>query len=245
MKTILAPFILFTLLIAFFNNTYAKEFELIKEHSKIAFDVDYMLMTKVEGHFKDFNGFFTLNENESDISNIRIKINAETIDTNDTKRDFHLRGHEFFLTAKYPEITFESPGPIKIEAGKKVVIPGYVTIRGIKRPLILEGIYKGKLKDPWNKDNYFFVLNGELDRKTFGIVWNKTMDDGGILIGETVRLDLTVQAQVLGEKTPFSTHMVPTTKGIVERDQLNKGKIKKLSTSTDPNDSKKSDNKTK
>lgn len=233
MKLIIAPFILFLLV---FNNASTKEFELIKEHSKIAFDVDYMLMTKVEGHFKDFTGFFKLNENESDISNIRITINAETIDTNDSKRDFHLRGHEFFLTAKYPEVTFESPGPIRIEAGKKVVIPGYVTIRGIKRPLILEGLYKGKLKDPWNKDNYFFVLNGELDRKTFGIVWNKAMDDGGILIGDMVRLNLTVQAQVLGEKTPFSTHMVPTTKGIVERDQLNRGKIKKLSTSTDSKD---------
>ena len=232
----IAPFILYLLLI---TTGHSKEFELIKEHSKIAFDVDYMLMTKVEGHFKDFNGFFTLNEAENDLSNIRIKINAETIDTNDTKRDFHLRGHEFFLTAKYPEIIFESPGPIKIEAGKKLVIGGYVTIRGIKRPLILEGIYKGKLKDPWGKDNYFFVLSGELDRKTFGIVWNKTMDNEGLLIGDMVRINLTVQAQVLGEKTPFSTHMVPTTKGIVERDQLIKGKIKKLSTSTDPKDKKK------
>ena len=109
-------------------------------------------------------------------------------------------------------------------------------MRGVKRPLILEGIYKGKLKDPWGKDNYFFTLTGEIDRKTYGIVWNKTMDDGGVLIGDTVRISLTVQAQALGEKTPFSTHMVPTTKGIVERDQLNKGQIKKLSTSTDPKD---------
>lgn len=233
MKTKIVPFILCLL---FISAGHTKDFELIKEHSKIAFDVDYMLMTKVEGHFKDFTGYFTLNGGENDISNIRININAETIDTNDAKRDFHLRGHEFFLTAKYPEITFESPGPIKIEVGKKLVIGGYITIRGIRRPLILEGVYKGKLKDPWGKDNYFFVLNGELDRKTFGIVWNKSMDDGGILIGDNVRINITVQAQVLGEKTPFSTHMVPTTKGIVERDQLSKGKIKKLSTSTETQD---------
>ncbi len=65
------------------------------------------------------------------------------------------------------------------------------------------------------------------------------MDNGGLLIGDTIRISITVQAQVLGEKTPFSTHMVPTTKGIVERDLLQKGKIKKLSTSTDPKDKKK------
>lgn len=225
---------LFILLAVFGQNSFARDFELIKEHSKIGFDVDYMLMTKVEGQFKNFKGFFSLNENESDISNIKITAESESVDTSDGKRDFHLRGHEFFLSATYPEITFESPGPIKIEAGKKIVIGGYLTLRGIKRPLILEGVYKGKLKDPWGKDNYFFTLTGELDRKTFGIVWNKSMDNGGLLIGDTVRLNLTVQAQILGEKTPFSTHMVPTTKGIVERDLLNKGKIKKLSTTTDP-----------
>ncbi len=218
---------------------FAKDYELIKEHSKIAFDVDYMLMTKVEGQFKDYKGFFTLNSAENDITNIKITVNAESVDTNDSKRDFHLRGHEFFFVASHPEITFESPGPIKLEVGKKLVIGGYLTMRGIKRPMILEGIYKGKLKDPWGKDNYFFTLSGELDRKTYGIVWNKSMDNNGVLIGDSVRISITVQAQALGEKTPFSTHMVPTTKGIVERDLLQKGKIKKLSTSTDPKDRKK------
>lgn len=233
MKKITGLFILFNLL---YLNAQAKDFELIKEHSRIAFDVDYMLMTKVEGQFKDYRGFFTLNAAENDMTNIKITVNGESVDTNDAKRDFHLRGHEFFFTASHPEIIFESPGPIKIEAGKKLVIGGYLTMRGIKRPLILEGTYKGKLKDPWNKDNYFFTLSGELDRKAYGIVWNKSMDAGGALIGDTVRITITVQAQVLGEKTPFSTHMVPTTKGIVERDQLSKGKLKKLSTATDPKD---------
>ena len=233
MKKLTGLFILFNIL-AF--NAFAKDFELIKEHSRVAFDVDYMLMTKVEGQFKDFQGFFTLNAAENDISKIKIIVKGESVDTNDGKRDFHLRGHEFFFVATHPDITFESPGPIKIEPGKKVKIGGYLTMRGVKRPLILEGIYKGKLKDPWGKDNYFFNLTGELDRKNYGIVWNKTMDTGGALIGDIVRLNLTVQAQVLGEKTPFSTHMVPTTKGIVERDQLSKGTIKKLSTTTDPKD---------
>lgn len=233
MKTILGLFILLSFIPVKSN---AKDFELIKEHSRIGFDVDYMLMTKVEGQFKNFQGQFTLNAAENDMTNIKIKVEGASVDTNDGKRDFHLRGHEFFFTATYPEITFESPGPIKLEAGKKLVIGGYLTMRGIKRPLILEGVYKGKLKDPWGKDNYFFNLTGELDRKAYGIVWNKTMDAGGALIGDTVRIIITVQAQVLGEKTPFSTHMVPTTKGIVERDLLSKGKIKKLSTPTDPKD---------
>ena len=66
--------------------------------------------------------------------------------------------------------------------------------------------------------------------------WNKELDSGGYLVGDLIRLKMSAQAQVAGEKTAFSTHMIPSTKGIIERDQLKKGKIKKLSTSTDPND---------
>ncbi|MBC7713171.1 MAG: YceI family protein [Rhizobacter sp.] len=233
MKSIIGLFMLLTILTP---KVYSKDFELIIEHSKVAFDVDYMLMTKVEGHFKKFQGTFKLNNAENDISNIKIIVDSNSVDTNDGKRDFHLKGHEFFFAANYPEIIFEAPGPIKIETGKKIVIGGYLTMRGIKRPLILEGIYKGKLKDPWGKENYFFTLSGELDRKTYGVVWNKTMDNGSFLIGDNVRISLTVQAQAIGDKTSFSTHMVPSTKGIIERDLLNKGKIKKLSTSTNPLD---------
>ncbi len=226
------------LLLTYSVATLAKPFEVIKEHSKIAFDVDYMLMTKVEGQFKDYSGTFALNADESDISDIKIILDPATVDTNDGKRDFHLKGHEFFFVANYPEITFEAPGPIKLIPGKKLVIPGTLVIRGIRRPLVLEGVYKGKIKDPWDKYNYFFNFTGEIDRKNYGITWNKTMDNGGVLIGDNVRLAISVQAQAQGDKTAFSTHMIPTTKGIVERDLLKKGKIKKLTTSTDPLDHK-------
>jgi polyisoprenoid-binding protein YceI len=214
----------------------AKQMELIKEHSKIAFDVDYMLMTKVDGQFKNYQGFFDLNDAENEISNIRIAIVGESVDTNDTKRDFHLRGHEFFFVANYPEISFKNPSAVKIIEGQKFKLNGEMTLRGITKPLVLEGLYKGKRKDPWGKGNYFFTLTGELNRKDFDIVWNKEMDAGGFLVGDIIRLNLVVQAQLLGAKTPFSTHMVPTTKGIVERDQLKKGKLKRLSTPTAPND---------
>ena len=221
------------------KNAEAKQFEIIKEHSRIAFDVDYMLMTKVEGQFKDYRGFFDLNVQEDQISNVKVEIVGESVDTNDSKRDFHLRGHEFFFVANHPEITFKSQDSVKIAEGQKFKISGEITLRGITKPITLEGLYKGKRLDPWGKNNYFFTLTGELNRKDFEIVWNKQMDAGGYLVGDAVRLNLVIQAQVLGEKTPFSTHMVPSTKGINERSDLKRGKIKKLSTSTDPKDHKK------
>jgi len=216
----------------------AKPYELVSEHSKIGFDVDYMSMTKVEGRFKKYRGFFNLSEDGSELSNVKVIVEGSSVDTNDDKRDFHLKGHEFFFVASYPEMIFTSNHSVKISEGKSFTLPGELTIRGITKPMTLKGTYVGVKKDPWGKDNNFFTLTGELNRKDFGIVWNKDMDTGGYLVGEQVRLTLSVQAQGQGEKTSFSTHMVPHTKAIQERSDLKKGKIKKLSTATDENDHK-------
>ena len=231
--------ILFVLALTFSHLAHAKQFEIVKEHSKVSFDVDYMVMTKVQGQFKGYYGYFDLNDKEDQLSNVKVNIIGDTVDTSDAKRDFHLKAQEFFFTAEYPEMMFTAKGPVTITSGQKFKLAGELTMRGITKPVTLDGVYKGKMKDPWNKDNYFFTLTGELNRKDFGMVWNKQMDAGGVLVGEIVKLDIVIQSQVLGEKTPFSTHMIPNTKGIQERNDLKKGKIKKLSTSTDPNDHKK------
>lgn len=228
--------LLFVLALAISQVAQARQFELIKEHSRIGFDVDYMMMAKVDGQFKDYRGFFELNDKEDQLSNVKVYIVGDSVDTNDGKRDFHLKGHEFFFTAHYPEMIFSSKTPVKIIPGQKFKIAGELKMRGISKPVTLEGVYKGKSKDPWGKDNFFFTFNGEINRKDFDIVWNKEMDTGGHLVGDLVRLNIVVQSQVLGEKTPFSTHMIPQTKGIKERSELKKGKIKKLSTATDPAD---------
>ena len=228
--------VLFALALMISYSAHSKELEIIQEHSRVGFDVDYMLMTKVEGQFKKYTGLFELSAAEDHLSNVRVAINGKSVDTNDGKRDFHLKGHEFFFVASYPEITFKATGPVAIKTGEHFKLPGEMTLRGISKPLVLDGFYKGKIKDPWGKENYFFTLTGELDRKDFEIVWNKQMDTGGFLVGDKVRINIIVQSQIVGEKTSFSTHMIPSTKGIVERQDLKAGKIKKLSTSTDPKD---------
>jgi polyisoprenoid-binding protein YceI len=214
----------------------ARELEINNDHSKILFDIDYMKLTTVQGSMKKYEGEMNISTSETDISDIKVSIKASSVDTNEPKRDFHIRGHEFFLVASYPEILFEAPGPIAIASGKKLKVKGSLTIRGIKKDVILEGSYKGKMIDPWNKENYFFELSTTINRKDFGMNWNKELDSGGYLVGDDVRVNISIQAQPKGEKTAFSTHMIPSTKGIVERDQLKRGKIKKLSTSTDPID---------
>lgn len=229
-------YFLVLIMLSFLNSLTAKEIEIIKEHSKIIFDIDYMIVTKVQGQFKDYRGTLNINEDKGEIYNIKVIALANSIDTNDGKRDFHLKGMEFFQATSYPEILFESRGPFKVTPLKKFSFEGNLTIRGIKKKIVWEGTYKGKLKDPWNKENYFFELTGVLNRKDYGMLWNKKMDNGGLLIGDQTTINITIQAQATGDKTAFSTHMIPDTKGIIERDQLQKGIIKKLTTSTDPKD---------
>lgn len=214
----------------------ATQFEIVKEHSRVAFSVDYMMMTKVDGHFTNYQGFFELNDKEDEISKVRVEVYSDTVDSNDKKRDFHLKGHEFLFAVNYPEISFKAQGPFKIGADKKFKVTGELTLRKVTKTVTFDGVFKGKGKDPWGKDSFFFDLTSEINRKDYEITWNQQMDTGGYLVGDMVRLNVTVQAQRMADKTPFSTHMIPSTKGIIERQDLKAGRIKKLTTPTDPKD---------
>jgi polyisoprenoid-binding protein YceI len=228
--------VLFMLLSGLNMSAFAKDFVIIREHSKIAFDIDYMSMTKIDGIFKTFYGDFKFDEVKKEISNVSVDVVAKSVDTSDEKRDFHLRGVEFFLVETNPIITFKSNAKAVLRADNSFSLPGLITMRGITKPFVLEGQYKGKNKDAWGKDSYFFNLTGRIHRKDFNMTWNKLLDGGGYLIGDVVIVHIAIQAQGQGEVTAFSTHMIPSTKGIVERDLLKRGKIKKLTTSTDPKD---------
>jgi polyisoprenoid-binding protein YceI len=229
---------IFSFLLIHSSIVKADTFEMILEHSKIGFQVDYMVMTKVEGLFKKYQGYFYFDPKTNQLGNVRVIVDANSVDSSDTKRDFHLRAQEFFYVAQHPDITFKFPGMVKVKENEPFKLDGELTMRGETRKLTLNGVYLGVSKDPWGKDNYFFNLSGELDRKDYGIVWNKQMDNGGYLVGDVIKLNLVAQAQPSSQKTPFSTHMVPQTKGIKERMDLKAGKIKKLSTPTDPKDHK-------
>jgi polyisoprenoid-binding protein YceI len=215
---------------------FGRQYEFIREHSKIGFNIDYMMMSDVDGRFKVFHGDFDFNEKTKELSNIKVEINSESVDSNDEKRDFHLRGQEFLFSEVHRYITFTSKGVIKIKPDNTFEAPGVMSLRGISKPVTFHGVYKGSGKDAWGKDNHFFTLKGEINRKDYKMTWNKKLDNGGYLVGDVIRINIVLQTQFIGDKTPFSTHMIPDTKGLQERELLKKGKIKKLSTSTDPKD---------
>lgn len=228
---------IFIIILSFLSfNSNATQYELNKEHSKINFNVEYMTLSKVEGQFKDYESQFEFDSKSGKLTKISAMINPNSVDTNDQKRDFHLKGHEFLFVSNYPQIQFTSSDSVNLKIKEKTKINGVLEIRGIKKSINADLLYKGSIIDPWGKENVFFEFNTIINRKDFGMVWNKEMDQGGYLVGDNVGIQIIVQAQKAGEKTAFSTHMIPNTKAMSERDQLKKGKIKKLSTSTDPKD---------
>jgi polyisoprenoid-binding protein YceI len=233
--------VIIILLVSFLSfNIYSSisEYQINKEHSKIQFQIEYMSLTKVQGIFKDYQAKFEFDNSTNVLKKVEATIFPSSIDTSDPKRDYHLKGHEFFFIANYPAMKFASVEPMQLKLKSKSVFKGMIEIRGIKKEVIGDIIYKGSILDPWGKENLFFEISLELNRQDFGMKWNKELDQGGYLVGDKVNVALNIQAQKSGEKTAFSTHMIPSTKAIIERNQLKKGKLKKLSTSTDPNENK-------
>ncbi len=210
----------------------AKIYEVNPDHSQLHFSIPYMKMTEVQGQFKKFSGEFEFTPETMEIKNLKFQAQGRSIDTNDGKRDFHLKGHEFLYTSKYPTLDYTLNDSVKLTLNHPIVTEGTLSLRGESKRYPLKLTFKGIEKDPWGKENAFFSGEFQLNRKDFGIVWNKELDQGGFLLGDIITVKISVQAQIQGQKTPFSTHMVPSTKGIRERDQLKKGKIEKLTTPT-------------
>lgn len=191
-------------------NSYSASLEINKEHSSLQFTVDYMTMIKVEGRFKSFAGTFDFDPKSHLVQKIKVKIDSNSLDTNEPKRDFHLKTMDFLFTSKYPEILFHTNNTFTLPLNKIVPLTGELEIRGKRKQVTGKAKYKGTVIDPWGKESHFFEFNVNVNRKDFGMNWNKKLDQGGYLVGDIINIKIIVQAQSVGQKTSFSTHMIPT-----------------------------------
>jgi len=161
-------------------------------HSSIAFKLKHMF-TYAKGDFKDFSGSFSFDEKTGALSNIDFKIKVSSIDTNNGKRDEHLKSPDFFEVEKYPEITFKAEKIKKI--GKtKYSIQGPLTMKGVTKPVTFVAEYLGSAKNPWGMETSSFTASTKINRKDFNLIWNKTLDNGGLLVGETVDISVEIEA---------------------------------------------------
>jgi polyisoprenoid-binding protein YceI len=171
----------------------ASTWEIDPAHTSIGFRVKHMMVSTVRGSFEKVTGTLELDDKDITKSSVEVTVDVGSITTHEPKRDGHLKSPDFFDVAKYPAATFRSTKVQK--AGKnKLKVYGDLTLRGVTKPLVLD--VEGPT--PAYKTPYGGTVRGvqattKIDRKDFGIIWNKALDSGGVLVGNEVTLDLNVE----------------------------------------------------
>jgi polyisoprenoid-binding protein YceI len=164
------------------------EWTLDTSHSHFGFSVPHMVISSVSGRFKQASGKFNLDEANLTKSQAELTLKVDSLDTDDAKRDEHLRSPEFFDAKKFPNITFKSTKIAKAGNGYKVT--GDLTIRDVTKPVTLDATISNAVKNPWGKLVRAVKASTKIKRGDYGLKWNKTLETGGVLIGEDVTLDL-------------------------------------------------------
>ncbi|MBS3942350.1 MAG: YceI family protein [Actinobacteria bacterium] len=160
-------------------------------HSSIEAVAKHLVVSKVRGRFSTFEGTIVIAD-QLENSTVDVTIQAASIDTNDAKRDEHLRSEDFLDVETHPTLTFRSDS-VKDAGDGEYVVPGELTIRGVTRPVELEVTYLGLIKDPWGNDKAGFSATTTLDREEFGITWNAALETGGVLVGKNLKIEIDLQ----------------------------------------------------
>lgn len=194
------------------------------DHSSIFFKVKFLEISDVHGTFDKFHTEFQFDSQTKVISDIKISISSQSINTGNKKRDLHLKRKDFFDVKKYPEIFFESKERVSLKNNN--IIQGILYVLGRKLPLQIHLKFLGQKKDTWQKENYFFEFEGFVDRRKIGLKWNKTLDSGGFVLGNEVKISGKIQAQLQGQKTVFSRFLIPDSEIIRKREKSQRGEIR-------------------
>lgn len=159
-------------------------------HSNVGFAVRHMGIATVRGQFKKFEGAVEAAEDKLTLSGT---VEVASIDTGDENRDGHLQSPEFFDAAQSPQITFTSTGTEPSGDGH-IKLTGDITIKGTTKPIELVGEIAENGEDPWGNQRIGFEVEGKIDRRDFGLVWNQTLPNGNLLVANEVKLVVSVSA---------------------------------------------------
>jgi polyisoprenoid-binding protein YceI len=159
-------------------------------HSTVEFRVKHMVVQTVSGRFRNFEGTIVVGDDPSVFG----RIAAASVDTMHEGRNDHLRSADFFDVERFPEITFAARRMNFNGDHGRFTLPGTLTIKGINRPITLEGELAGTVVDSDGSERVAFTLRGRIDRADFGLVWNRLLETGSLVVGDTVDLLINVAA---------------------------------------------------
>lgn len=172
----------------FLSFSHAKEFVVDNTHSNIGFSVKHMMISNVKGSFGNYSADIDYDIDKKVFTKLNAKINASSIDTGITKRDDHLRSADFFDVAKYKTIDFVMT---RHQDGK---VYGTLTIHGVTKEIVLNATVHGLIKDFQGHQRIGFSLEGQINRKDFGLTWNKILEGGGLTVDDTVKIAIEIEA---------------------------------------------------
>lgn len=158
-------------------------------HSEVNFKVKHMMISNVSGSFTDMEASLDSDDDTFQHAAIQFTAKIDSINTNNTQRDEHLRSAEFFDAAAHPTLHFESTN-YNAATGK---VEGNLTLKGVTKPVTLDATFEGLNKDPWGNEKAGFSLSGKINRSDFGLNWNAALETGGVLVSEEVKLNAEVQ----------------------------------------------------
>jgi polyisoprenoid-binding protein YceI len=176
--------------------TMTQTFAVDKTHSEAAFQVRHLL-SKVRGRFADFAGTLEFDPANPGASKVALTIQAASIDTNTPDRDAHLRSNDFFAVDQHPTITFASTA-VTPRGENAYLVTGDFTIRNVTKRLEVPVSYLGLATDPWGNRKVAFEGEVTINRKDFGLNWNAALETGGFLVGDEVKISVSLQAAQVG-----------------------------------------------
>lgn len=169
----------------------AATYDVDVDHSSVSFKVKHLL-SKTQGQFKAFQGVIEYEPGKPESWSASGTVQTASIDTNVEKRDKHLMSADFFDVEKFPTIEFKSTG-VKDVTATGAKLEGLMKMHGVERPIVLDVTVGGVINDPWGNVRAAFTATTRINRKDFGINWNQTLDQGGVMVGEDVDITLEIE----------------------------------------------------
>ena len=173
----------------------AATWQIDPDHSSFQFKVRHLTVSNVKGDFTKVKGAVTIDDKDISNLNVELTIDAASVNTGHAKRDEHLRASDFFDVAKYPAITFVSKKVVK-DGPDRLKVTGDLTIHGVTREVTVnvEGPTQ-EIKDPRGNFRRGAAGTARINRKDFGLIWNRALETGGVVVGEDV--DIFVEIELI------------------------------------------------
>jgi polyisoprenoid-binding protein YceI len=170
----------------------AAQWEIDKAHSSISFSVRHLVISNVKGNFGDYSGSIQFDVDKLESGMVDMTVQVTSIDTDEAKRDDHLRSADFFDVKNFPVMKFKSKAVHDI-TGENFKLTGDLTIRDITREVTFDCDFRGVVNDPWGNTKAGFSATAKINRQDFDVKWNQTLDAGGVVVGDEVTIAIELE----------------------------------------------------